>query len=264
MDHQKTLQDFPPFETEMKVRDRLTELEKIGPKGDLHKARTNSNQVLLERSKAALLNCLLESSGKAVLVDRRHRGKRYLVFAIGNCYVKVLVSEGRFSVMPPDRGDLEKIFTRHAVEHTAVEHYFEGSVPDTLFFGSSTQFEADNEFAIAMRTNPFMIQEGIPAPNTIIEASRGPIAERPQFRNSLEEILRSFESMGRELKCVPDIPGLDQQNLLVDPEGKIWVVDTNTLLKPESYYRFGFNFPEAVVHLIQQLEKGYVPGNPQG
>lgn len=109
-----------------------------------------------------------------------------------------------------------------------------------------------------------MVQEGIEDPRTIWEASQGPIAEIPQFRHSLEAMLDSFGTMGKELGYVPDIPGLNQQNVLVDPQGKLWVVDTNTLVPPDHYYRFSFNFKEELDRLIKQLQKGQVLGNPQG
>lgn len=131
---ERTLQDFEPYSTELTVHDQVTGLENIGIQHGLREARTSSNRELLEISKSALLDYLLKNSAQAVLVDRAHQGKRYVVFSINNCYVKVLISEGRYSVLPPDRVDLERVLTRHAIEHAAVARYFNKAVPDTLFF----------------------------------------------------------------------------------------------------------------------------------
>lgn len=166
---------------------------------------------------------------------------------------------------PPNRIGLEAIFAEHQQEHAAVDHFFGDMVPDTLFYGWTPQWEwPENQYADAMKTNPFVIQEGIHNAVTIAAAAEGPIAENPQFPKNLTRLLDAFERMAEETDNVPDIPRLNYPNVLVDPDGKPWVVDTNTLVGPEEYYRFGFNFPKAMTALIRNLEKGYVPGNPQG
>ena len=257
----RELHDFDQSAVEIAFRERKTGIEAVVE--DLRSAREQSNRALLEASKGALCKHLLAQSANAS-IDRRNQGKRYAVFSIDDCYVKVLVSEGRYSPFGLDRNGLERVLSRHALEHSAVCHYFGDAVPDTLFFGSTIEFEGDNQFSKAMSTNPFLAQEGVKEPKTIVEASKGPIAERFQFRESLIRVLESFTAMGEEVGLVPDIPNLEQQNVLVDPTGQIWIVDTNTLVIPEEYHRFGFQFVPEMEKLIADVEKGHIKGNPQG
>ncbi len=115
-----------------------------------------------------------------------------------------------------------------------------------------------------MRTNPFCVQEGVVEPKTILEASAGEIAELPAFREALLRLLEAYNTMGAELELVPDVPALTHRNVLVDSEGHIYVVDTNTLVSPGTYDRFGFHFAPEIERLIHGLEAGHVKGNPQG
>ncbi|MDP2625233.1 MAG: hypothetical protein Q8P27_03540 [Candidatus Peregrinibacteria bacterium] len=255
------LEGFDPGAVEIGFREKQTGLERIDPK--LRTARETSNHALLAAAKTGIAEYLLAQSENAVM-DRRNQGKRYVIFSIGDCFVKVLVSEGRYAVFAPNRTELERILSGHALEHAAISHYFSGSVPDTLFFGSTIEFEADNKCSQAMRSNPFIAQDGVREPKTITEAAAGPIAEMDQFRRSLVQLLNSFVDMGDQIGLVPDISQLGHQNLLVDPTGHIWVVDTNTLVTPDAYSRLGFNFIKKVERLISQLDRGQMRGNPQG
>lgn len=254
--------NFDPKSVELSPRETETALELVVPA--IREARAQVNHASLSVAKDALLRYLLDHSTSATLVGRGMRGRRYVVFSIGDCYVKVLVSEANYSVYPSTVPQLEELLTHHALEHAAISHYFGTDVPDTLFYSHCTDFEDDNQYSKAMKRNPFAIQEGVKRPQLIQTALSGPAAELPQFRDSLVRLLDSFSTMGSELNLVPDVPDFNTGNVLADPHGKVWVVDTNTLVRPTAYHRHGFNFVERVSEIIRQLEMGHVEENPQG
>ncbi len=258
----RTLENFEAFDPENIPRGELSALEVLVP--ELASARTANDLPALIEAKNLLLQSVLESSGQCVLIEPTKRGKRYLVLVAPACYIKILVSDGRFSVFPPDRPDLERLMIRHRLEHAAICHYFDDQVPDTLFYPSPIEPNNDNPFAQAMSTRPFLLQEGVKDGIPVQEGFLGPVAETVEFRRQLEKLLGAFVRMGEELELVPDVPTLQYPNILVDSAGYIKVVDTNTLVPPSHYHRFGFDFIEEVERMIRDLERGLVRGNPQG
>lgn len=125
-----------------------------------------------------------------------------------------------------------------------------------------------------------MIQECVFDAISIYAATQDVRAENANFRMGLERFLSSYMSMRQEEGFIPEIPSLRGENVLVGQDGRVWVVDTNNIIKtrtrdgiPTSRYLDRFKLDHVtqsdsiireIESIVSGLEKGHIEGNPQG
>lgn len=231
---------------------------------ELIEARSTQALQTLQKAKALLLKEVLDNPDDYKGLPRESMGKFYHVIVGKDLIIKSLDQVGPsslLSLLRSHRRNLTDHFAVHVEEHLTSAHYFPDHIPDTLFYPDERNL--DRKFT-PLSEGPFLIQERIRDGVSIQEASKSALAESTAFRDSLISFASSYDAMSIGNTSVPDLSQLSSANAQVAPDGSVWLVDTNHLIHPAHNSCYAFHFIFELKRLIRSLEKGLVPGNPQG
>ncbi len=283
--------EFPDFELQVDHSDRFTDIElilqKLLPECP-RKIRESGDVSKWNNAREELLNLIKNKIKGFQYVGE---GKRYISYKVNNLLVKFLHINKARNINVNGKnvrkcGSKKNIFKTHAEEHEKVKNSMREMVPDSLFF--HTQFD---KIPGIEDTNPLkkiniddvflIIQEYIVNAVSILDACKDFRAETENFIKYLNLFLERYEKMRKNERVIPEVTSLKSQNALIGTDGRLWIPDTNNLIKTINYdgtpakeyikrFRNNDNFSVSdslmrqIEDIIKKAEKGLLPENPQG